>query len=133
MKMATATKDRPAKAETEGTEAKRTRPAAAVKSLNLTATLDPNAVSARKPRTSVYTPILNSLYEATEAGQVGRDENGALLFVQIAHFSTINGARATKKVLAAKVGGTFEFKAVTDAAGAGDLYARVIEVAAPTV
>jgi hypothetical protein len=131
--MATATKERPdtqAPAAPAAAE-KKTRPAAAVKSLNLTATLDPKAAVNRKPRKSVYTPILDSLYAATEAGQVGRDEeSGALLFVKIAHFSTINGARATKKVLVAKVGTTFEFKAVTDADGAGDLYARVIETPA---
>lgn len=105
--------------------------------LDFTDTADADSlISASVPRKSKWNALLSSLYDATAAGQVGRDAKGGLKFTKIGQYANLNGARMQAKAFAKvpATNGAYEFKHVTkvdDGGATGSvLYARVREVTA---
>jgi hypothetical protein len=87
--------------------------------------VDPAKLEAEAVRRTPWDDVLDKVYDATLAGEVGRDENGALRFVKIGTYATSQSAKAQVKAFTEKkLTNTYEFKV-----SGKELFVRVIETA----
>lgn len=87
-------------------------------------------VAIKGVRSSKWTTLLDSLYEATAAPDsvVPRNEDGTLKFVKLGTFKNPGGARTQVKAFEAKkLTETYEFRTVVKQ-GISTIWARVIEL-----
>jgi len=109
----TAPKAKATKVKTEAIEAPATtgkgRPSAIITDIDFSG-IDQDALSTETLRRSPWDDVLNQVYDATEAGKIGRDTNGKLLFVKIGSYASSQSAKAQIKAFTQrKLDGTYEF------------------------
>jgi len=114
----------PKATKAEGSERKGTpRPSAVISDLDFGG-VDPARLAATSARRTAWDDTLDSLYDATAKGLVGRDGEGKLKFVKIGSYSSTQGARSQVKAFTNRGHAkTYEFKV-----SGNDLFARVIEL-----
>lgn len=111
-----------AAAETTNPRKGSPRPSAILNEIDFSG-VDVSALEQAAARRSPWDDVLEKLYDATEQGLVGRDENGALKYVNIGNYASAQSAKAQIKAFTErKLTETYEFMV----AGKG-LFARVIE------
>lgn len=106
------------------------RPQARVDTIDFSAAAGVDDLKRQAPdRRSPWMDTLDALYQGTVDGKVPRDENGALKFIQLGHFTNPGGARTQVKAFEDKgLTQTYEFKSEVKG-NDSYLWARVKEVA----